>query len=180
MRLSLVLCFILILGANPIGAEPWLRVSVDEISSASPIKALATMPVRLATAVFQAVPPQYHEDALEEGFDLSAISRTLESLPEGEQTTIVHEDISVRAAKFSKEDAEARRPSFLVVKLNGTEISCPLLITGTAINILTLMFEELKPVKEELRAVLDEAKTVPPDRLLWCTDQENTLEISLK
>ena len=149
MRLSLLLFVVLLTGTFPVSAEPWLRVSVDEIKSASPIKAITAMPVRLASAAFQAVPQKHRKETLAEGFDLSVISRTLETLPEGQQTTIAHEDISVRAAKFDREDAGASRPSFLVVKLNGTEIKCPLLLTGTAINVLTLVFEDLKPVKEQ-------------------------------
>lgn len=172
-----VFCFSCRLSAE---AEPWLQLAVDEIESASPIKALAAMPVRLATAVYNALPPRYHEDAREYGFDVRQIAQDVDRLPVGENTTIVRGTIHLRIAKFEKDEPNANRPSSLVVKMNDTSISCPLLFTGAAVKALTFLFEDLKPVKEQLGIVIENVKTVPPGRILWCTDQYDTLEISLK
>ena len=180
MRTSLLLTFVFLAGVLSIGAEPWLQVSVDEIGSASPIKGIAVMPVRLATAAFQAVPPKYQAEALKEGFDLAEISQDLQRLPVGQRISIVSDDITVRVAKFDKDSGTTTHPSSLVIKIDNTEISCPLLVTGVAIKILTVVFKDLKPVEEQLKAVMFEAKTVPPGRLLWCTDRRDTIEVSLK
>ncbi len=160
--------------------EPWLQISVDEIGAASPVRAFAAMPIRLATAVYQAVPTKYHKDALEYGFDLTKIAQTADRLAIGEKTTVESEGITLQMAKFDREEPGNETPSFVVVNINDANIQFPLLLTGAAVKALTYFFEELQPVKEELRVVVEQAKTCPPGRILWCTDQYDTLEVSLK
>lgn len=180
MRSLYVLCFLCFFYALSVEAEPWLQITADEIESASPIKALVAMPVRLATAVYNALPQRYHEDAREWGFDLQQISQDIERLPIGKKTTIVRGTIHVRISKFEKNEPSATHPSYITVKLNDTRINCPLLLTSAAVKVLTYLFEDLKPVRDELKIVIDNVKTVPPCRLFWGTDQYDTLEISLK
>jgi len=180
MRAAAILCLFFLPCALSTDAEPWLQVSVDEIESASPIRVLAAMPVRLATAVYSALPERYHEDAREWGFDLKQISRDIDRMPVGEKTTIVRGTVTVHIAKFEKQEANPVRPSTLVVNVNGTTISCPLFFTGAAVKILTYLFEDLRPVRDKLAIAIDNVKIVPPGRLLWCTNQLDTLEISLR
>ncbi len=161
-------------------SEPYLQVSVDEIGSASPIRALAVMPVRLATAAYNAVPESLHKDALKEGFDLKEISQKIEKLQVGQSTTFEQQGITVKASKLEREPEEPKQSSYLVVKIDKTEIACPLAITTGAVKILTFVFKDLQPVAKQLEVAINEAKNVPPSRLLWCTDQERTLEVSLK
>jgi len=153
---------------------------VDEIGAASPIRALAIMPVRLATAAYNAVPENLHKDALKEGFDLKEISRKIEKLQVGESTTFEQEGITVKASKLEREPEGPKQSTYLVLKIDETEIVCPLAITAGAVKILTFMFKDLQPVAKQLETAIKEAKSVPPGRLLWCTDQEQTLEVRLK
>lgn len=180
MRGLLILCVFFLPWALSVTAEPWVRISVDEIQSASPIQALAAMPVRLATAVYNALPRRYHEDAREWGFDVEQISRDIERLPVGKETTIVRGTVRVHVAKFERKEPDAVRPTSLAVSVNGTTVNCPLLFTGAAVRVLAFLYKDLRPVRDKLRIAIDHVKIVPPGRLLWCTDQSNTLEISLK
>jgi len=178
---SMFVIFLLVLFAVPFGhAESWLQVSVDEIGAASPIRAFAAMPIRLATAVFQAVPAKYHQDCLDYGFDLKKLAQTADALAIGAKTTVESEGITVQLAKFDRKETSNEKPSFLVVTINDANVQFPLLLTGPAVKALTYFFEELQPVKNELGVVIERAKDCPPGRLLWCTDQYDTLEISLK
>lgn len=164
----------------------WLRGTFKEVNSASPVVGEATFPLNLTRAVIAATPKKFLDEAMEGGFNISAIFQAVEAMPVGETFELNNDEYILHIEKFAVNEPEPAESKLLLIHLEETEgttnIPVPLALTSTAIPLLQLALKELKGMEEPLSIMLDEVKKTKPGVLLIGEDKlmKSKLEIKLQ
>ena len=131
--------------------EVWLTGSLVEIKSASPLIGFATMPLSLATALVDAVPPKYLKETQEEGFNIPAISQSVKALKPNGVIDMTIKDMHLVIRKFTRpKPATPPAPYRLQINNPNLKLPIPLVLTGTAVTVLQYAVKEFKGMDSQL------------------------------
>ncbi|MBN2329635.1 MAG: hypothetical protein JXR73_21015 [Candidatus Omnitrophica bacterium] len=169
--IGLLMVFFGALGASA-QDEVWLAGSLEEIKSASPMIGHATMPLSLAKAIVDAVPPKYLKESQEAGFEIPVIAEAVESMKPDDVFDLTIKDIHIVVRKFTKpKPAEPPAPSRLQINNPDLKLPIPLFMTGTAVTLLQYVVKEFKGMDAQLAHLIEQVKMTPPGLLLKGEDR---------
>ncbi len=149
----------------------WIHVFFEEVQSASPVIGHATLPLPLAKAIVDTVPPRTLEESKEEGFDILAIANAVELMPNGEEFEVSKNDYHLRITKKTVKAPPGPKPNTLRITTDQIKLPVPLGYTGMVVRLLQMTFEDLKGLEEPLANVVEEVKKTPACLLLKGEDK---------
>lgn len=176
-KIFLLVCIGLMMGFSGAAGswaedEVWLAGSLEEIRSASPMIGHATMPLSLAKAIVDAIPPKYLKETQEAGFEIPIIAEAVESMKPNDVIDLTIHDVHIVIRKFLRpKPAEPPVPSRLQINNPDLKLPIPLFMTGTAVTLLQYVVKDFKGMDAQLTHLIEQVKMTPPGLLLKGEDR---------